>query len=210
MRITPSGVPGVPKGKVAGAGVICLSGWVGASPQPHGLLPGWTPPPAHQSVRPGTGILLKLKPLAFCTAIPVKFFRKGKLSLTDPCRTVPSPASKLAGRAQRAWSPGSPWTWPVLVRWIPLPVSAPASLYEPGTGGNWDHWGSGSSAGQRQGQCWHGAPHLTETSPAALAKAGQSSTPSPAAVPPPLSQIYCPLPNSIFRFPAVLRPPLPR
>lgn len=61
-----------------GQGKICLSGRVGASLQPHGSLPGWVPPPAHHPIWPGTGILLKLKPLAFCAAIPVKFFRKGK------------------------------------------------------------------------------------------------------------------------------------
>lgn len=79
LRITPGGAHGVPKEMVARAGVICPSGRVGASPQPHGLLPEWTPPPAQQPIWPGTGIPLKLKPLAFCTAIPVKFFRKGKI-----------------------------------------------------------------------------------------------------------------------------------
>lgn len=196
MRITLAGVPGVPKEMVAGAGVICFSDRVCASPQPHGLLPGWTPPPAHQPIRPGTGILLKLKLLAFCTAIPVKFFRKGKLSLPDPCRTVPSSAFKLAGRAWGAQNPGSPWTRPVLARWVPLPAPAPASLYEPGTGGNWGHWGSGGSAGQRH--CWHEAPHLPATSPAAMAKAGQSSTHSPATVPalPSKSISHSPTPSS--------------
>lgn len=140
MRITPGDVPGVPREMVAGAGEICLSGRVGASLQPHGSLPGWIPPPADQPIWPGTGILLKLMPLAFCTAIPVKFFRKGKLSLPDPCRSVPSPTFKLAGRAWGAQSPGSPWTRPVLARWVPLPAPAPAPLYEPGTGGNWEHW----------------------------------------------------------------------
>lgn len=79
LRITPGGAHGIPKEMVARAGVICPSGRVGASPQPHGLLPEWTPPPAQQPIWPGTGIPLKLKPLAFCTAIPVKFFRKGKI-----------------------------------------------------------------------------------------------------------------------------------
>lgn len=120
LKIT-RGDPGVHKEMVAGAGVFCLSDWVGASPQPHGLLPEWTPPPAHQPIRPGTGILLKLK--AFCTAIPVKFFRRGKLSLPDPCRTVPFPASKLAGREQSAQSPGSHGHG--LSSWIPLPTSSP-------------------------------------------------------------------------------------
>lgn len=196
MRITLADIAGVPKEMVAGAGVICFSGRVCASPQPHGLLPGWTPPPAHQPIRPGTGILLKLKPLAFCAAIPVKFFRKGKLSLPDPCRTVPSSAFKLAGRAWGAQNPGSPWTRPGLARWVPLPAPALSSLYEPGTGGNWDHWGSGGSAGQRH--CWHGAPHLPAMNPAALAKAGQSSTHSPATAParPSKSIAHSPTPSS--------------